>query len=153
MKKSSRYVIFPLTIISFGTFTKWWYVLPDDAPDTMMSGFPLAYVSDGWHTSMSLQIFLAEFIIDFLIYFLFWFLLIFIIDRYLTRIKFSRILTMLLWTLSTLIFTLAIIIASMPDQIIKVKRDWRMQIMTTGYKLTWKKQERPDFNKYVPRKK
>ena len=153
LKQFAWHIILPLTIISFATFTKWWYVLPDDAPDTMMAGFPLAFVSDGWHTSMSLQIFLFEFIVDFLIYFLFWFLLIFIIDRYLTQIKVSKILRMLLWTLSALIFTVAIIIASMPDQIIKVKRDWDMQIMTTGYKLTWKNQERPDFNKYAPRKK
>ncbi|HMG68026.1 MAG TPA: hypothetical protein VK588_10075, partial [Chitinophagaceae bacterium] len=122
-------------------------------PDMMMAGFPLPFVSDGWHTSMSLQIFQLEFIADFLIYFLFWFLLIFVIDRYLMKIKLSKILTMLLWTLSTLTFTIAIIIASMPEQIIKVKRDWGMQIMATGYKLTWKKQERPDINNYDQKNK
>jgi len=134
-------LVLPLTVISFATFTKWWYVLPVDAPDTMMAGFPLPFVSDGWHTSMSLQIFLAEFIIDFLIYFLFWFLLIFFIDHYLARVKIHRLLTWTLWTLSTLIFTIAILIASMPDQIIRVKRDWDMQVIETGYKLIWKHQE------------
>ena len=153
MKQVTWRLILPLTIISFGVFTKWWYVLPVDAPDTMMAGFPLAFVSDGWHTSMSLQIFLAEFTIDFLVYFLFWFLLIFFIDHYLTQIKIRKILTGILWTLSALIFTIAIIIASMPEQIIKIKRDWDMQVIMIGYKPTWKYQDRPDFAKHDPRKK
>jgi hypothetical protein len=34
-----------------------------------------------------------------------------------------------------------------------MKRDWDMQVMVTGYKLTWKHQDRPDFSKYDPSKK
>ena len=143
----------PLTIISFGTFTKWWYVLPVDAPDTMMIGFPLAFVSDGWHTSMSLQIFVLEFLFDFLVYFLFWFLLIAIIKRHLTQIKFFKILTGVLWTLSAIIIAFSVWIASFPEQIFKLKRDWDMQVMVTGYKATWTHQDRPDFSKYDPSKK
>jgi hypothetical protein len=153
MKRLTWRFVFPLSVISFAIITKWWYVLPVDAPDTMMAGFPLPFVSDGWHTSMSLQIFLAEFLIDILTYFLFWFLLILFINHYLIRIKSPKILTGTLWTLSALILTMAIIIASMPDQIIQVKRDWDMKVMVTGYKLTWKHQDRPDFDKYDPTKK
>ena len=92
MKQLTWRLILPLTIISFGVFTKWWYVLPVDAPDTMMAGFPLAFVCDGWHTSMSLQIFAFELMFDFLIYFSFWFLLIIFINRYLLRIKIDNML-------------------------------------------------------------
>jgi hypothetical protein len=57
-------LMLPLTLMSFATFTKWWYVLPVAARDTMMTGFPLPFVCEGWHTSMSLQIFMAEFLIN-----------------------------------------------------------------------------------------
>ena len=90
IKQLTWRLILPLTIISFGTFTKWWYVLPGDAPDTMMVGFPLAFAGDGWFTSMSLQIFLIEFIVDFIIYFLFWFLIVLLIRRILTQINISK---------------------------------------------------------------
>ena len=146
-------LILPLTIVSFGTFTKWWYVLPVDAPDTMMIGFPLAFVSEGWATSMSLQIFVLELVFDFLIYFLFWFLLIVLINRYLAHAKVPRVLTGILWTLATFIIAIAIWVASLPEQSIDIKRDWDMQVMVTGYKLTWMNQDRPDFARYYPNKK
>ena len=153
MKGLTWKLILPLTVISLATFTKWWYVLPVDAPDTMMAGFPLPFVSDAWHTSMSLQIFLFEFTVDVLIYFSFWFLLIFIINRYITKINVPKILTVTLLSLTGLVLVITIVIASMPDQIIKAKRDWDMQVMVTGYKLAWKHQDRPDFHKYDPTKR
>ena len=152
IKQLTWRLILPLTIVSFGTFTKWWYVLPVDAPDIMMIGFPLAFVCDGWHTSLSLQIFVFELVFDFLIYFLFWFLFIALIDRYLTRIKIAKILTAILWTMSAIVFAVAIWIASFHEKIFEMKRDWDMQVMVTGYKLTWTKQDRPDFAKYDPGK-
>jgi ABC-type transport system involved in multi-copper enzyme maturation permease subunit len=140
--------ILPITIVSFGIFTKWWYVLPVDAPDTMMIGFPLAFAGDCWFTSMSLQIFILEFVVDFLIYFLFWFLITMLINRYLIRIKIARILTGILWILSAIIFSVAVWIASYPEQYFKMKRDWDMKVLVTGYKFTWTHQDRPDFKKF-----
>jgi hypothetical protein len=142
--------ILPLTIVSFGSVTKWWYVLPVDAPDTMMVGFPLAYAGDGWFTSMSLQIFVLEFAFDFFVYFLFWFLLILLMNRYLMRIKIAKILTGILWILSTIILAVTILISGVREQVFKMKRDWDMQVMVTGYKLTWTNQDRPDFTKFNP---
>jgi hypothetical protein len=152
MKQLTWRIILPLTITTFGTITKWWYVLPEDAPDTMMAGFPLAFISEGWHTSMSLQIFFLEFLFDFIVYFLFWFLLIISIDKYLTRIKIAKLLTGILWTFSTLIIAIAFWIAGFPEHIFSIKRDWDMKVLVTGYKLTWKHQDRPDYSKYDPNK-
>lgn len=146
-------LIFPLTIVLFGTITKWWYVLPVDAPDTMMVGFPLAFISDGWHTSMSLQIFVTELLIDFAVYFSICFLLVYLVDRYLTKMKVPKLMTGTLWTFSALIISIAIWIASFPEQIIQSKRDWDMKVMVTGYKLTWTHQDRPDCSKYDPNRK
>ena len=64
-------LILPLSIISLTIFTKWWYILPVDAPDSMMYGFPIPYSCNGWHTSLSYQIFIFEFIVDLLIHFAF----------------------------------------------------------------------------------
>jgi len=153
LKQLTWRLIFPLAIILFGTITKCWYVLPVDAPDTMMIGFPLAFVSNGWHTSMSLQIFVLEFLVDFIVYFSICFLVVFLVDRYLRKIKIPKLLTGFLWIFSTIIFALAIWIASFSEQIFKARRDWDMKIMTTGFKLTWIPQDRPDFLKYDPTQK
>lgn len=34
MKSLIFKIVIPLTIVSFATFTKWWYASPVDAPDT-----------------------------------------------------------------------------------------------------------------------
>ena len=69
MKQIIRHIltlVLPLTIILFGTITKWRYVYVEDGPDDFLYGFPLAFICTGWHTSMSLQIFISEIIFDFL---------------------------------------------------------------------------------------
>jgi hypothetical protein len=146
-------LVLPLAIVSFGIFTKWWYVLPEDAPDTMMFGFPLAFVSDGWFTSMSHQIFVFELIFDFLVYFIFWFLLTVFINRFLIRIKIPKPITSTLWVCSTILFSMAIWFVSYPEQYFKLRRDWKMKTMVTGYSFIWTSQDRPDFSKYDPNKK
>src|SRR5678815_3945633 len=103
MKSLTLKIVVPLTIISFATFTKWWYTLPVDAPDTMFTGFPFPFVCDGWHTSLSLQIFVTEFIADLLTYFLFWFIVIFSVNRFVIKFKIHKAITIGLWTLSGLI--------------------------------------------------
>lgn len=152
-KKLTFGLIFPLTIISFGTFTKWWYVLPVDAPDTMMAGFPWPFVSDGWHTSLSLQIFLGEFILDFTVYVIFWFLIITLVDRYFNKVKVPLWITYILWIFATIIVTVGTLIASMPDQKFYVKRNWDMKVLTTGYKVTFRHQSRPEFSKFDSKQK
>lgn len=143
MKRLVIPLIIPLTIISLFVFTKWWYVLPVDVPDTMMMGFPLPYVSDGWHTSMSLQIFIAEFVADLLTHITFWFLIIFCIHKYVLVINISKILIIILWAITITVSSLVIFVAVMPDQVFKFRRDWEMQVIDTGYKFIWQNRERP----------
>lgn len=134
-------LILPLTIILFGSITKWWYVLPVDAPDTLMVGFPLPFVCNGWHTSMSLQIFTGAFIIDFFVYFLICFLLVFFINRYVIKIKMFPVVPKILWGFSIIIITFNIWMVSVAEPIITIKRDWTMKVIATGFKLTWTYQE------------
>ena len=140
----------PLTIISFGTFTKWWYTLPVDAPDTLYSGFPFPFVGDGWHTSMSLQFFVIELIADIFIYFLICFSIVFGINKYLIKIKTHKIVTIGLWTISGIIIFSAAFIASFPEHVFYFNRPYDMEIMETGYKFFWQYTERPDYCSYHP---
>lgn len=137
MKRVTLKLILPLTVISFAAITKWWYALPVDAPDTLYSGFPFPFVGDGWHTSLSLQIFLMEFIVDFLVYFLFWFVAAYCFNKFLTRIKIKKFLTISLWTISGLIICGTGLIASNPDNLFYLKRPYSIEIMETGYKFLW----------------
>jgi hypothetical protein len=150
MKELTLKFILPLTVISFATITKWWYTLPVDAPDTLYSGFPFPFVGNGWHTSLSLQIFVLELCTDFFIYFLFWFLVMFFLNQYLIKLRANKIVTIGLWTVSGLIILGALFTASFSENIFYIKRPYNMEIMETGYKFIWQHIERPDFNKYHP---
>jgi len=153
IKQLTWRLILPLTIISFGTFTKWWYVLPVDAPDTMMIGFPFAFVADGWFTSMSLQFFLIEFIVDFLIYFLFWFLVLHFVKRVLRQTSVLKTSTRVIWTSALLTISFWVIIFTISENHINLNRDWDMHVLVKGFKFTWTRIDRPDFFKYAPGKK
>ena len=143
-------LILPLTIISFGTFTKWWYVLPVDAPDTMMVGFPFAFVADGWWTSMSLQFFVVELGVDFIVYFLFWLLVVLLIRRFVRQFNASKTWTRIIWSLAILTISFWCFIWTISEKEFKVKRDWDMRVLVTGYKCTLTHKDRPDFSKYDP---
>jgi hypothetical protein len=153
IKQLTWRLMLPLTIISFGTLTKWWYVLPVEAPDTMMAGFPLAFVGDGWFTSMSIQLFLIELCADFIIYFLLWFVIVLLTKRVWAQLTISKILTRVFWTLAILTISFWTFILTISEKHIKLKRDWDMQVLVTGYKFTWTNMSRPDFSKYDPNKK
>src|SRR5690348_8265335 len=75
MKQLTWNLVLPLTVISFTAFTKWWYVEGDGFTE-ILKGFPLPFVCPGWHTSLSLQIFVLELITDIMTYFAFWFLVV-----------------------------------------------------------------------------
>ncbi|NHM07504.1 hypothetical protein G4D82_09755 [Flavobacterium sp. CYK-4] len=153
MKKLIWKLILPFTIISFVVFRKWWYVFPVDAPDSMMAGFPLPYVCDGWFTSMSNQFFVMELIIDLVVYFLFWSLLIFIINRFFLKIQVPKILMIFLMSISMLIVCCFIFIASMRENIFILKRDFDVEVKETGYNFIWQNTQRPDVKKYTRHEK
>lgn len=148
MKQLTYKLILPLTVISFTIITKWWYALPVDAPDTLLFGFPFPFVCKGWHTSLSLQIFVTELLIDFMIYLLFWFALVFCINHFLIKINPHKILTIVLWALTGLLISGATLIASNSDNLFFVKRPFNIEIMETSYVFVWQQTVRPDFYKY-----
>lgn len=148
MKKLTLTLVIPLTIISFALITKWWYVLPKDAPDSMFAGFPFPYVGDGWGSSMSFQYFAIEFIADLLTYFVFWFLMIMLINHFLVKIKPHKAVTIILCSVTVLIVTGAVTLATAFDHYFHLTRDFKMEIMDSGYKFGIGHVQRPEYNKY-----
>mgnify|MGYP003564452864 CR=1 FL=1 len=142
-----RYAI-PLTLISFSTFTKWWFVLPVDAPSSMMTGFPIPFLCNGWHTSMSYQIFILELFFDLLFYLTCWTILLFMINRF-KKIPINRYLTISLFVISGLSVAPPLFIASMPEHIFTIKRDFDIQVLDSGFRHRWMGYIRPDLEDYV----
>lgn len=151
MKNLIYKLVLPFTVISFAIISKWWYAIPVDAPETMFVGFPLAYTCQGWHTSLSLQVFVMEFIIDLLFYFLCWFILLYIIDRFVKKLRVHKIVTISLWSLGGIIICLAIYIAVNKDNLFYIKRPFNMRVLETGCQFFWHQPDWPYKIEYFPK--
>lgn len=141
---------FPLSVISFGIISKWWYVIPTDGPDSVMNGFPLIYVSEGWHTSMSLQFFIIEFIIDFLCYILFWMTIVFSIQQLIQSSRKMKGVTIGLWTAAALTLAASAFILCRSENIFQIKKDFDVEVLETGFQFIWEDFERPKYYDYKP---
>lgn len=153
MKQLLYKLILPLTIISFTIFSKWWYVQVIDGPDEILTGFPIPYMCRGWHTSLSLQIFVFGLIIDLLTYFAFWHILIFIINQFVVKIKPNKIFTIFILIISGFLSAVMILFGSNPDNIYTFRMGFESEILETGYKFIWEKEPQPDYYKYHPEMK
>ncbi|WP_299108287.1 hypothetical protein [uncultured Tenacibaculum sp.] len=137
MKSLILKLVIPLTVLFFFVFTKWWYVLPVDAPRTMMYGFPLVWISKGWHTSMSFQIFWKEFLINLLFYFTCILALVYVVNKFIYKIKLHRLLNILLMLICFIIGLSAFAIGTMTENIYYFERDFEVEILDSGYKFVW----------------
>jgi len=135
MKSLTWKLVLPLTIISFVTITEWWYVAFIDGPNEVLKGFPFPYVCRGWHTSMSLQIYVLEFIADILTYFIFWFLVVYCCHRFIVPIHLSKRISAFLLVTSGIVLILGGIILGNPNNIFKLKRKDEIVIEETGVHL------------------
>ena len=140
-------ILIPVTIISFSVFTKWWFTVPVDAPDTMYWGFPFAFVGEGWHTSMSVQFFVMELIADLIFYFLFWYMGYRLFRKKLHNIR-NKILQSITWTLAAIITIVAILIVIISNPVIHVKRTYEWQLISSGHQFIWQAKPRPELNQY-----
>lgn len=143
MKQLSWKLVLPLTIISFSIFTKWRYVVVVDGWDMVLTGFPLPYASPGFHTSLSLQIFVLELIFDLVCYYVFWFLLIFGVNKFIKPFKLPKVLSILSLSLTGFFVFILIFIGTLPDNIFKLKRDFDYEELDSGYKITFQYIRRP----------
>ncbi len=154
MKRLLFQAIIPLTIISFITLSKWWYVSVVDGTDEIMHGFPLIYVCRGFHTSMSLQIFIGELLFDLFVYFLFLYVSIYIVNKYWPKFTIAKTISIVLYCLSGLLVALMILLLSNPDNRFKLKRDFDVEVMTSNIDFIFLgPNPRPDYYEYHPERK
>ena len=145
MKQIIRHIltlVLPLTIILFGTITKWRYVYVEDGPDDFLYGFPLTFICTGWHTSMSLQIFISELLFDFFVYFIFTLTIVTSIDKFIKPIVVRKYFKFGLYGLATLILLLYGLLFSNPDNIFEIKKDFKYKEVRNGYKFVWQQDKR-----------
>ncbi|QKX06030.1 hypothetical protein HN014_14320 [Aquimarina sp. TRL1] len=123
--------ILPITIISFGVLTQWWYGIVIDGTDTFFYGFPFIYKCRAFHTSMATQYFILEMSIDLGIYFVFWGTICYCINR-LRPIRIPRLASQLFW-IGFGIFLLAFMYVSKAfNDVYIFKRNFEIKIIDTG---------------------
>ena len=132
-------LILPLTLILFGTVTKWWSVSLVDAPDDVMLGFSLPYVCSGWHTSLSLQIFILESGVDMVTYYLFTWTIIFMVNRFVTTIIVSKLTVIILYGIAAVFVFFFAVIALNPDNIFYWRNPLQFNVMETGIRFILQK--------------
>lgn len=142
IKKLIFTLVLPLTIILFGTITKWRYVKVDDGSDDFLYGYPFPFICNGWHTSMSLQIFITELIIDFLVYFLFCLTIVFLIDKLIKPVIVKKYFKVVLYGLTSLTILLYGIVFMNPYNLFHLKKDFKFQEIRSGYKFLWQQDKR-----------
>lgn len=121
----------PLTLISFGTITKWSYGIVNDGTDEFLYGFPLIYKCDGFHTSLSTQYFLTEMIINLLTYFAFWLIIILILNR-IWKINIPERISKIFWIGYAVLFLVFIYLSKDLDDQYSTKRDFEVRIFDSG---------------------
>ncbi|CAL2106059.1 conserved membrane hypothetical protein [Tenacibaculum sp. 190524A02b] len=131
MKKIIFRQTLPLTLISFGIITKWWFGIAIDAKDVFFYGFPLIYKCEGFHTSLSTQYFLTEMTINFLTYFAFWLIVTLIISR-LWKINIPKLICKIFWVGFGVFFLGFIYLSNDLDDRYKIKRDFDIKIFDSG---------------------
>jgi hypothetical protein len=146
MKQLTIKLTLPFTIISMFLITKWWFALPVDGPDKLYWGFPLPFLGQGFHTSMSFQFFVLEFVADFIVYFLGWACLFYLISKRFSITNVSKVLLKTVWTLALFLAIGFIILVSTSNPVFLLKRDYNWEILQTGYVFIWQDTPWPDRN-------
>jgi hypothetical protein len=134
MKKIIFGLTLPLTIVSFGIVTKWWYGLAIDAKDVFFYGFPMIYKCEGFHTSMSTQYFLTEMIVNQLTYFAFWLIITFTLNRF-WKINIPKMIPKIFWIGFGILFLGFVFMSNDLDDRYLIKRKFDVKIFDSGFTL------------------
>jgi hypothetical protein len=134
MKQIIFRLTLPLTIISFGIITKWWYGLAIDAKDVFFYGFPLIYKCEGFHTSLSTLYFLTEMTINLLTYFAFWLLITLTVNRF-WKINIPKRISKIFWIGFGILFLGFLYLSNALNDLYLIKRDFDVKIFDSGFTL------------------
>ena len=143
-----RFVI-PITLISFGVVTKWWYGYAIDAKEVFSYGFPLIYKSEGFHTSGSEQYFILELLGNLITYFFIWLIITIIIKKF-WEIKIPNRISNIFWIgFSVFIIAFTFITIDLEDVYFS-KRKFKYKIYDSGISIF---EQTPSRENYLKLKK
>lgn len=142
MKRLIARFVLPLSIVTMALVTKWWYVLPEDAPGSMMTGFPMPYVCSGWATSMSEQWFIFELLVDLLTYFSVCLLIVFLLYRF-ASFRPGKIIMILTWSVAGIILVSILVWLQVIEVYVKPQRDFKINVLESGVRSAFTHKDRP----------
>ena len=141
-------LVLPVTLIIFILFTKWWIVNVVDGTDGIMYGFPFIYKAPAFYTSMAQEYFILELIADLIIYFVVIFGMVYLINKFLFAITIRRVLSVILFVVASLLISLELLIAFMPENKFSLKRKDDIEIKQTGFKFPLNNSDEMEFDNY-----
>jgi hypothetical protein len=144
MKQLSIKLAVALSLLSMFLLTKWWFALPVDGPDKLYWGFPFACMGEGFHTSMSYQIFVIECIANFAVYFSFWVVLILSVNKLVPNFKIPGLISKIIWSMALLVCIGFVGLISISNPIFHFKRPYDWKIIETGAAFIWQNTPRPN---------
>ncbi len=147
-RKLSLSLIFPLTIIVFILFSKWWIVDVVDGTDGIMYGFPFIFKSPAFYTSVAQEYFITELIADFIIYFGIIAGIVYLINRFIFEIKIRKIVSVILFIIALILTSLELLLACMPENKFSIKRDFDIEIKQTGFEFPFNNNDSKEFDNY-----
>jgi hypothetical protein len=142
MRQLTIKLALPLTVILFSLVGKWWYVQVIDGQDEVMYGFPFAYTTRGFGSSMTVQYFMLELVMDFLIYFAVILGLVFVCRKLIFQLKRQRLLTSPLMAISIVFMTFHGYRLFMRENYFDLKRDFDVIAIAQGIDWAWRKHDR-----------
>ena len=142
--RSKAGLIFPNTILSMLLLTKWWLALPVDGPDKLYWGFPLPFLGQGFHTSMSFQFFVLEFLADLFVYGAVWAVLFFVAYKIAPVWRMPKQVVGMLWTLASLAVIGFVLLISSSHPVFHLKRPYEWQLLDSGSVFIWQNTPAPD---------
>jgi hypothetical protein len=94
-----------------------------------------------------------EFLIDWLVYFAATYLLIWLIMRYLHINKIPKLIIIPMILIAMLIAIFSIWVAAFTENLFYVKRNFKMEVIATGYMFIWQQNPAHDYYKFHPERK
>ena len=89
---------------------------------------------------------MLEFIADFTFYFICWVIILYLINKFIFQIKPSKWIYMIPYVIALLFLIPAILIASMPENVFYIKRDFDIELLDSGVDVIWHKKQKPDYS-------
>ena len=132
-KKLILTLIFPLTIIVFSLFTKYWIVYVIDGYDCVMYGFPFIYKAPVLGLSMTDNYFIIEFVADFSIYFLTITLIVYLIDKFIFTLRILKIISIILYLPAFWMMSILLPLVFNTENYISLKNNNHIEIKKTGF--------------------